>query len=143
MLSCCLFDSTVGYLITCVLIMGDKIIEIGSSSEMKLDVYDPLFLHANDTSGTPLINFKLIGTENYKVWCAAIKLALHTKNKLGFINGKCVKSDDNGMLSEQWERCNSVVLSWILGCVSEELYLGQIFSKNAKVVWDELEEFAS
>lgn len=119
----------------------DKSVElIGGTSEMKLDVYDPLYLHANDTSGTPLVGFKLVGTENYKVWSAAVKLALHTKNKLGFITGNCKKTTSDGQLADQWERCNSVVLSWILGCVSEELYLGQIFSKNAKIVWDELEE---
>ncbi|GJZ66033.1 hypothetical protein Tco_0622729 [Tanacetum coccineum] len=48
------------------------------------------------------------GTENYKVWAAAVQLALHTRNKLG--------------------------------CISQELYKGQIFSKNPKIFWDELEE---
>lgn len=33
-----------------------------------------------------------------------------------------------------------MVLTWILGCVTEELYLGQIFSKNASIVWQELKE---
>lgn len=41
---------------------------------------DLLYLHANDTNGTPLVTFKLVGTENYKIWSAAINLALHTKN---------------------------------------------------------------
>ncbi|GKC63455.1 zf-CCHC domain-containing protein [Tanacetum coccineum] len=46
----------------------------------------------------------------------------------------------NFKLEEQWDRCNSVVLNWILGCVSHDIFMGQVFSKNAKVVWDELEE---
>ncbi|GJT88433.1 hypothetical protein Tco_1070150 [Tanacetum coccineum] len=41
-------------------------------------------------------------------------------------------------LAEQWERCNSVVLTWILNCVSPELFIGQVFSSNAKQIWDEL-----
>ncbi|GKA92479.1 ribonuclease H-like domain-containing protein [Tanacetum coccineum] len=61
--------------------------QASSSKEDKIDQYDPLFLHSNDTSGVPLINFKLEGTENYKVWKAALTIAIHTKNKLGFING--------------------------------------------------------
>ncbi|GKD30395.1 hypothetical protein Tco_1241173, partial [Tanacetum coccineum] len=37
-------------------------------------------------------------------------------------------------LSNKWERCNSIVLSWLLNSVSEELFLGQIFFDNASEV---------
>nr|GEU80912.1 putative Gag-polypeptide of LTR copia-type [Tanacetum cinerariifolium] len=43
-------------------------------------------------------------TENYKVWVAAIQLALHTRNKLGFINGKCVRHESDALLQDQWDR---------------------------------------
>ncbi|GKC41214.1 putative RNA-directed DNA polymerase [Tanacetum coccineum] len=43
-------------------------------------------------------------------------------------------------LAEQWERCKFVVLTWILNCVSPELFIGQVFSSNAKQMWDELSE---
>ncbi|XP_071740338.1 uncharacterized protein [Rutidosis leptorrhynchoides] len=106
----------------------------------KLDFGDPLYLHASDISSTPLINFKLKGTENYKSWACAMELALQTKNKIGFIKGIIEKDDQDEVLAGQWERCNAVVLSWILGCVSDELYYGQIYSKFASIVWDELKE---
>nr|XP_043630552.1 uncharacterized protein LOC122601883 [Erigeron canadensis] len=106
----------------------------------KLDFGDPLYLHASDTVSTPLIGFKLLGTDNYKVWSCAMELALQTKNKIGFIDGTCLKSVDNLVLASQWDRCNAVVLTWILGCVSQELYLGQIFSKNGTNVWQELKD---
>ncbi|XP_071693351.1 uncharacterized protein [Rutidosis leptorrhynchoides] len=67
-------------------------------------------------------------------------LALETKNKIGFIDGGVVKSEDDEVLANQWNRCNSVVLSCILGSISGELYLGQIFSKIASEVWVELKE---
>ena len=106
----------------------------------KLDFGDPLYLHGSDTTSTPLIGFKLLGTDNYKVWSCAMELALQTKNKIGFIDGTCLKSTDNDVLASQWERCNAVVLNWILGCVSQDLYLGQIFSKKASIVWQELKD---
>ena len=112
----------------------------GSGGSDQIDQFDPLYLHSNDTNGIPLINFKLEGTEYYKVWSAAITIAIHTKNKLGFINGKLERPTEPGFMQEQWDRCNSVVLSWILGCVSQEVFMGQIYSKNAKEVWDELKE---
>ncbi|GJQ93956.1 putative RNA-directed DNA polymerase [Tanacetum coccineum] len=111
----------------------------GGSSDLKLDIYDPLYLHPQDI-GSQLITFKLEGTENYKVWSAAVQLALHTRNKIGFITGKCVRDENEGPLQQQWDRCNAVVLSWLLGCVSPELYKGQVFCKNSKNVWDELKE---
>ncbi|GJV84353.1 hypothetical protein Tco_1524251 [Tanacetum coccineum] len=40
----------------------------------------------------------------------------------------------------QWARVNDIVLGWILNSVSEELFLGQFFSKRAKHVWEELKE---
>ncbi|GKB54782.1 ribonuclease H-like domain-containing protein [Tanacetum coccineum] len=66
-------------------------------------------------------------TENYKVWCTAMQFALHTRNKIGFINGKSDRDENVGPLQEQWDRCNVVVLSWLLGCVSKMLkMLGRI-----------------
>ncbi|XP_071695425.1 uncharacterized protein [Rutidosis leptorrhynchoides] len=106
----------------------------------KIDFGDPLYLHASDTTNAPLISIKLKGTENYNVWSRAMLLALSTKNKVGFINGTCRKSTDNEVLAAQWDRCNSVVLSWLLSSISEELYSGQIFSATASVVWTELKE---
>ncbi|XP_071693320.1 uncharacterized protein [Rutidosis leptorrhynchoides] len=105
----------------------------------KLDFGDPLYLHASDITSTPLINFKLKRTENYKSWARAMELALQTKNKMGFIDKTLKRPESNDTLANQWERCNAV-LSWILGYVSDELYYGQIYSIIASVIWDELKE---
>ncbi|XP_076928937.1 uncharacterized protein LOC143593080 [Bidens hawaiensis] len=105
-----------------------------------LDFADPLYLHSSDTNNLSIINLKLNGTENYSIWASSMELALLVKNKTGFIDGTCVKSTTNPILAKKWERCNSVVLSWILNSISEELYVGQIFSKIASEVWTELKE---
>ncbi|GJW75060.1 putative RNA-directed DNA polymerase [Tanacetum coccineum] len=57
-------------------------------------------------------------------------------------DGTCVKPDPetSPFLDMQWERCNAVVLSWILNCVSADLFVGKVFSSNAKNMWDELGE---
>ncbi|GKC41566.1 putative transcription factor interactor and regulator CCHC(Zn) family protein [Tanacetum coccineum] len=114
---------------------------VGSSASeaSKLIFRDELYLHPTDASSTPLINVKLTGTDNYNVWSHAMTLALHSKNKLGFIDGKCKKPTDKSLVN-QWEICNSVVLGWLLGSILDELYLGQIFCKVPFDVWDELKE---
>ncbi|XP_071727911.1 uncharacterized protein [Rutidosis leptorrhynchoides] len=107
----------------------------------KLDFGDPLYLHPSDTtSGTPIISIKLKGTENYNIWSRSMLLALGTKNKHDFINESCVKSTTDATLASQWDICNTVVLSWMLGTLSEELYNGQIYSTNALTVWNDLKE---
>ncbi|GKA14753.1 ribonuclease H-like domain-containing protein [Tanacetum coccineum] len=90
---------------------------VRSSSNIVNDIIDPLYLHSSDTNGTPLSGLKHTGTKNYRVWAAALKHCIHSKNKLGFINGKCVKANPKSepFLAEQWE-------------------------SNAKLMWDELAE---
>ncbi|GJZ02657.1 ribonuclease H-like domain-containing protein [Tanacetum coccineum] len=105
-----------------------------------LDAGNPLYLQNNDHSNLPIVGFKLIGSENYKMWSTAMKVALKGKNNIGFIDGTCVKPVTSVVLAQQWERCNAIVLGWILGSLSQELYLGQVYSKIASEVWDELEE---
>ncbi|GJW80256.1 ABC transporter C family member 8-like protein isoform X1 [Tanacetum coccineum] len=106
----------------------------------KLDVSSPLHLHPNDSTTLTVVSVKLKGTENYQVWSCAMLLALEGKNKTGFIDGSCRRSNTDEILGKQWDRVNAVVLGWILNSISEELFLGQIFSKRAKHVWDELKD---
>ncbi|XP_076960956.1 uncharacterized protein LOC143637446 [Bidens hawaiensis] len=78
----------------------------------KLVASDPLYLHAT----------------------------LQVKNKIGFIDGTCARSTTNDILVIQWDRCNSIVLTWLLNSVSEELCLGQVYSKMATKVWKDLKD---
>ncbi|GKC89066.1 ribonuclease H-like domain-containing protein, partial [Tanacetum coccineum] len=86
-----------------------------------LDVGNPLHLQTNDNSSGALVNVKLTGCENYRVWATAMKIALQARNKIGFVDGTYVKSTyvTSVPLSNQWERCNDVVMSWLLSSISE------------------------
>ncbi|GJX40295.1 ribonuclease H-like domain-containing protein [Tanacetum coccineum] len=46
---------------------SSKKIIIGSSSDLNLSFGDSLYLHPNDTGGSPIVTIKLIDTENYKI----------------------------------------------------------------------------
>ncbi|GJX46442.1 ribonuclease H-like domain-containing protein [Tanacetum coccineum] len=55
--------------------------------------------------------------------------------------GSCARrSNTDEILGKQWDMVNATVLGWILNSISEELFLGHIFSKKAKHVWEELKE---
>ncbi|GKA57012.1 ribonuclease H-like domain-containing protein [Tanacetum coccineum] len=110
-----------------------------SSSEdliSSLDLGNPLHLQNSDFNANTTISVKLTGTENYRVWAVAMKLAINTRNKTSFIDGTCVKSAyaNSAPLLNQWQRCNSIVLSWLLNSVSEDLFLGKIFFDNVAKV---------
>nr|GEV64632.1 ribonuclease H-like domain-containing protein [Tanacetum cinerariifolium] len=69
-----------------------------------------------------------------------MKIALTGKNKFGFAYGTYVKHVTSLVLSQQWERCNAIVLCWVLSSLPPELYLGHVYSQIDSEVWDELEE---
>ncbi|GJT51217.1 putative RNA-directed DNA polymerase [Tanacetum coccineum] len=115
-----------------------------NSSELisALDAGNPLHLQTNDNSIGSLVNIKLTGCENYRVWANAMKIGLQARNKMCFVDGTCDKSAyaSSVVLSNQWDRCNAVVLSWLLNSISEDLYLSHVYSENAAEVWKELKD---
>ncbi|GJV43556.1 ribonuclease H-like domain-containing protein [Tanacetum coccineum] len=101
---------------------------------------NPLFLQSNDSSSLSIVNVKLVGAENYKMRATTMKIALKGKSKMGIIDGTCVKKESSVVLSQQWERCNVILLRWILGSLTQELYVGQVYSEIAFEVWTGLKE---
>ena len=69
-----------------------------------------------------------------------MRLALLTRNKLGFINGSFVKEDFEANMDMQWERCNALVVLLITGNVSKSLLNGILFKSDACLIWKELKE---
>nr|GEZ01408.1 ribonuclease H-like domain-containing protein [Tanacetum cinerariifolium] len=98
----------------------------------KLNISDPLHLHPNDLTALTVVSIKLKGTKNYQVWSCAMLLALERKNKIGFIDGYCKRSNTDEVLSKQWDRVNAIVFGWILNSISEELFLG--FKKHNQLL---------
>ncbi|XP_073152184.1 uncharacterized protein [Henckelia pumila] len=111
-----------------------------STGGSTIDVYHPLYLHPSDIPGVNLITKKLTGTENYGVWSRAMLIALCAKNKQAFINGSCPRPASDSDTLHIWERCNAIVLSWIMNSVSKEIFGGIVYSTNAATVWTDLKE---
>ena len=106
----------------------------------KLSHNHPLFLNNIDNSGVMLVSIQQSGSENFLVWSRAMRIAILGRNKLGFIDGSCKKEAYGENMKNLWERCNAIVLSWIMNCVSKELLSGIVYSTNAAEVWKELSE---
>ncbi|XP_075092024.1 uncharacterized protein LOC107784793 [Nicotiana tabacum] len=115
-----------------------------------IDHNHPLYIHPSDTQGSVLTSIQLQGSvltsiqlqgsENYSIWSRSMKIILHGKNKLGFVLGTCRKTRYDVSLHELWDRCNAIVLAWIMNTVSPSLISSMIYASDAHTVWEDLKE---
>ncbi|GJT47164.1 ribonuclease H-like domain-containing protein [Tanacetum coccineum] len=71
----------------------------------RLDISNPLHLHPNDSTALTVVSIKLKGTKNYQVWSCAMLFASEGKNKIGFIDGSCRRSNnDEEELKETYDK---------------------------------------
>ena len=71
---------------------------------------NPYFLNPNENPGSILVTQPLLGMKNYHSWSRAMILALTTKKKIGFINGKITEPDPESPLYEDWLSYNTLVI---------------------------------
>ena len=112
-----------------------------SSDGGKSDAASPYFLHHSDHPGMVLVSKPLNG-DNYSTWCRAMTISLNAKSKLGFVDGTITvppaktKPDDHA----SWQRCNDMILSWILNSLTPDLVDSVIYSTTAQEVWEDLRD---
>lgn len=104
-----------------------------------LDPSDALYLHPSDNPGLVLVS-KVFDGNGYGSWRRAMVIALSAKNKLGFVNGECEIPDSNSSDLQNWERCNNMVISWLLNSLVKELAESVVYATTASEIWDDLEE---
>nr|XP_004245314.1 uncharacterized protein LOC101251909 [Solanum lycopersicum] len=114
--------------------------QIPVATTAKIDHNHPLFIHPSDTQGSVLISIQLLGSENYSLWSKSLKLVLLGKNKLEFLLGTCKKEMYSECLHDVWDRCNAIVLGWIMNTVSKSLISTVIYGSDAHSVWEDLRE---
>ncbi|XP_070043295.1 uncharacterized protein [Nicotiana tomentosiformis] len=96
-----------------------------------MDHNHPLYLHSTDVSGISLISLQLSGAKNYCLWRKYMRIALLGRNKLGFVDGSWKKENFREEFRYQWERCNSIVQSWIMNTVFSNLLAGMMYTDSA------------
>ena len=96
---------------------NDNRVMVGTSAE---DSSSPYFLHGGDHPGLLLVSHQLTGS-NYNTWNRDMIMALTAKNKLGFVDGSLPQPPAIDLLFVVWNRCNSIVTSWILNVVSRDI----------------------
>ncbi|CAM8888286.1 unnamed protein product [Rhodiola kirilowii] len=101
---------------------------------------DPLFVGQNENIGASLVSQKLTGTINYIPWRASMTRALSIKAKLGFVQGLFPKPMNDPYQLARWERCNGVVLSWIINSVADDIAASLVHSISCAQAWINLQK---
>jgi hypothetical protein len=98
---------------------------------------NPYFLHPNENPSLVLATPLLNGT-NYQSWSRSVTVSLHSKHKLHFINGALPRPHDEDRDSIAWDRCNTMVMSWLINSVEPEICQAVLWIDTASEIWKEL-----
>ncbi|PNX98837.1 flavonol sulfotransferase-like protein, partial [Trifolium pratense] len=105
-----------------------------------MDQTSPFYVHPSDGPSSVCVLPKLTSS-NYHSWAQSMTRALGGKMKLEFVDGTIDPVTDSFDPSYRaWNRCNMLVLSWILNSVSDSIAQSIVFMENAVDVWIDLKE---
>lgn len=100
---------------------------------------DPLFIHPSDHPGQILVADAFNG-EDFDSWKRTFLIALSSKNKVGFVDGRVSKPANDSPLLPHWQRCNDLVASWILNSLHKDISGSVLYCNTAEEMWRELVE---
>ncbi|XP_074298955.1 uncharacterized protein LOC141629944 [Silene latifolia] len=104
-----------------------------------IGMQDPLYLAPGDISGLHLVSAPFNG-KHYVKWSRAVKMALISKNKLGFITGCYPKPEETAATYQDWIRVDYNVLCWILHSLIPEISESLMYVTTSKQLWEEIKE---
>ncbi|KAH0635766.1 hypothetical protein KY289_035681 [Solanum tuberosum] len=110
-----------------------------SDAVTMIDTGNPLYIHPSDNPSFTLAPTHFDGT-GYRSWKRSVLRSLSVKNKLDFVTGEYLKPDTPSMTVRQWERCDDMVISWILNSLSKEIADSIEYVANSEELWKELQD---
>ncbi|XP_021753583.1 uncharacterized protein LOC110718953 [Chenopodium quinoa] len=99
----------------------------------------PFYLLPSDNPCQKLVNFKFDGNSTGD-WKPSMLISLSAKNKLGFVDGSLIKPAVTSDLYLAWERCNNMIISWLLGVLEQDIARSVLYFSTTREIWLNLEE---
>ncbi|CAO2834342.1 unnamed protein product [Amaranthus hypochondriacus] len=97
------------------------------------------YLHPSDHAGIKLVSTPFDGS-GYADWKRSMVIGLTAKNKLSFVDGTVKKPSSDSSEFKCWERCNNMVIGWIIASLDRVLAKSVMYYNNAHEIWRDLEE---
>ncbi|BAT83996.1 hypothetical protein VIGAN_04125600, partial [Vigna angularis var. angularis] len=99
----------------------------------------PFYIHPSESPSSVVVSPPL-SANNFQSWSRSFRMALISKNKMGFLNGNIPIPAPTDPLHPSWERCNTLLMSWILNSLSPSIAQSVVFFERAIDVWTDLRE---
>lgn len=99
--------------------------------DQSLNPNSPYYIHPSDNPSMKLVSMKFNG-QSYNDWKRSMVISLSAKNKMGFVDGSIKKPELNDMNYKAWDRCNSMMISWLLGVLEQDIARSVFILFNSK-----------
>jgi len=110
-------------------------------SRFVIEPHSPYYLHPSEGPGM-MITAVTFDRKNYDLWERAVRMALRSKNKLGFIDGTLTRPEAKGgedfLETDAWDMTNSMLCSWLLNVIDPTLRASIVYADTVKVMWDDI-----
>ncbi|XP_019259465.1 PREDICTED: uncharacterized protein LOC109237601 [Nicotiana attenuata] len=117
--------------------MVNSVPETSSSTTYTPEPSSPLFLLPSDVPGISVVPVPFSRT-GFGRWRRSMIVSLSARNKIGFIDGSCVKPAENSPQFKQWDRCNNMVISWLTSSLSPDIAESVQYFETAESIWLQL-----
>ncbi|XP_050222723.1 uncharacterized protein LOC126672815 [Mercurialis annua] len=107
--------------------------------EESISVSSPYFLHPGENPSLVLVSTLLDGG-NYHKWYRSMRMALLSKNKFKFVDGSISVRNRDDVSFEIWERCNTMVMSWLYRAVTSTIDESISCLDSAYEIWNDLRD---
>lgn len=97
------------------------------------------YIHPSDASSNQLVSVKFSGS-GFHNWKRSMILILSAKNKLGFVDGTIKIPELTSVDYKYWERCNNLVISWLIANLDETIAKSVLFMQTAREIWQDLDD---
>ena len=105
-------------------------------NSVNFNLEDPLQLNHSDHPNY-VLSTRLLNQHNFNHWKRCVEISLLAKNKLVFVNGDLPRPLDP-ILASKWDRCNGMVISWLLHSVEKDIAQSIIYCDTAEQIWQQL-----
>ncbi|XP_055960985.1 uncharacterized protein LOC130015244 [Mercurialis annua] len=99
----------------------------------------PYFVHPGENPSLILVSNLLDGS-NYHSWFRSMRMALISKNKFKFVDGSIVIPQADDDTFAVWERCNTLVMSWLYRSLTQTIADSISCLDTAYEIWKDLKD---
>ncbi|XP_021857699.1 uncharacterized protein [Spinacia oleracea] len=97
------------------------------------------YLSNHDLSASKLVSIVFDG-KCFNDWKRSMVIALSARNKPCFVDGSLNQPAANSANHRIWNRCNDLVISWMLSSLEPSIARSVLYLKTAREIWLDLEE---